>query len=198
MKKIKLGRGINQYKRTYNKECGALLGLIAVFIIMSHGIADYGDEKYVAEVKQEIKKTPTQKESVEDKIRKYFPRSHATIIPIAYAESGMRMESINYNCYYNSKAIYKNGKLLHATSTVVYEQRVKDSYGTFCKKEHRKYAFGVDCFILQSHYPGRKTCPTDVSLDQHLKEMAELSKKRNFAPWVAWQNGSYKKYLASK
>lgn len=180
MKKIKLGRGINQYKRTYNKECGALLGLIAIFVIMSHGIADYGDEKYVVEVKQEIKKTPTQKESVEDKIRKYFPRSHATIIPIAYAESGMNNKAVNYNCFYNKD------------ETIVYETRVKGSHSTFCKKEHRKYAHSVDCFVLQRNYKG-KTCP-NITIDEHLQDVAKLSRVQGLNAWVSYQNGSHLAY----
>jgi hypothetical protein len=148
------------------------------------------DDVYVAEpvatpvVKVEVKELT--KAEIELKIKHYFKKSHATMIPIAYAESGMKMSSINWNCYYNKD------------ETIVYETRVKGSHGAACKKEHRKYAFGVDCFVLQAHYPNRKDCPKDVTIDQHLQEMAELSKKRNFQPWVAWQNGSFKKYLASK
>lgn len=180
MKKIRLGRGVNQYKRTYNKEIGVLLGLIICLLVMSHGVADYGDEKYVAEVKQEVKKTPTQKESIEDKIRKHFPRSHATIIPIAYAESGMNNNAVNYNCYYNKD------------ESVVYKTKVKGSHSTFCKKEHRKYSYSVDCFILQRNYKGQK-CP-NISVDEHLEDVAKLSKVQGLNAWVAYQNKSYLAY----
>ncbi len=100
--KSTLGKKVNQYKTTYYKEIGVLLGLIITFLIMSHGVADYGDEKYVAEPVS----TTTQNNHVgkannmviEDKIKHYFKRSHPTMIAVAYAESGMSNSAINYNC----------------------------------------------------------------------------------------------------
>lgn len=180
MKKIRLGRGVNQHKRTYNKEIGVLLGLTVCLLVMSHGIADYGDEKYVAEVKQEAKKTPTQKESIEDKIKKHFPKSYKTMIPIAHAESRMNNQAVNYNCFYNKD------------KTIVYKERVKGSHSTFCKYEHRKYAHSVDCFILQRNYKGQK-CP-NITIDEHLEDVAKLSKVQGFNAWVSYQNGSHLAY----
>jgi hypothetical protein len=166
------------------------LSIAGCFFVSNYSNRDdtyYADEPkvsvYMEAVVVEATSTP---ESVEDKIKHYFKRSSTTMLAIAHAESGMRMESINWNCYYNKD------------KTIVYETRVKGSHGAACKKEHRKYAFGVDCFLLQAHYPGRKDCPKDVTIDEHLQEMAELSKKRSFQPWVAYNNGSYKKFLASK
>ena len=124
-----------------------------------------------------------QDESVETKIRKYFPRSHVTMIAIAHAESGLKNTAVNWNCYYNDDM------------TEVYTTRVKGSHGAACKKEHRKYAFGIDCFVLQAHYKGLKECPKDVTIDEHLQEMAELSKARGFQPWIAWQRNMHTKYL---
>lgn len=177
MKKIKLGRGVNQHKRTYNKEIGVLLGLIVCFLVMSHGVADYGDEKYVAEV---VKETPTQKESIEDKIKKHFPKSYNTIIPIAHAESRMNNDAKNWNCFYNKD------------KTVVYTERVKGSHSTFCKFEHRKYAHSVDCFVLQRNYKGQH-CP-NITIDEHLEDVAELSRVQGLNAWISYKNGSHLAY----
>lgn len=120
-------------------------------------------------------------ESVETKIRKYFPKSHKTMIAVAYAESGLDHEAMNWNCYY-----YK-GK---ATTTPI-------KWGSkSCNKEDRKLSWSIDCGVLMKNYIGIKTCPK-VSVDEHLQEMAELSKKRGFQPWSAYNNKSYIKYLAS-
>lgn len=116
-------------------------------------------------------------ETIEQKFKRHFPRSYKTMLAIAKAESNLQEKAINWNCYYNDDM------------SIVYETRVKGSHGAACKKEHRKYSFGVDCFILQAHYPGRKSCPKDVTLDQHLEEMAELTKKRSFQPWVTFNRG---------
>ncbi len=119
--------------------------------------------------------------TLEDKIREYFPRSHKTMVAVAYAESGMSMKATGYNCYYNKD------------ETIVYETRVKGSHSTACKKEHRKYSWSVDCFALQKNYPGRKTCPSGITVDMHLREVAELSKVQGLQ---AWSSFNEKKHLA--
>ncbi len=121
--------------------------------------------------------------TLEDKIKEYFPRSWKTMIPIAYAESGMRMNAIGYNCFYNKD------------ETVVYEHRVKGSHSTACKKEHRKLAWSVDCFALQKNYPGRKTCPEGVTVDMHLREVAELSKVQGLKAWSSFNQGKHLAYI---
>jgi hypothetical protein len=146
-------------------------------------LANYGNTEkvYVAEVKEQVFLAPVivqPEETVEEKIKRYFPRSHKTMLAIAKAESGLDNNAVNWNCYYNDEM------------TIVYETRVKGSHSAACKKGHRKYAWSVDCFVLQANYKG-KSCPTDVTIDQHLEEMAELSKKRSFSPWVAWQKGMH-------
>ena len=147
------------------------------------------DDTYVRENEQQVFLTPIvvdhpEDESIETKIRKYFPRSHVTMIAIANAESGMSNGAKNWNCWYD-----KDGKI---SSTYI------KGGGRACKVEDRKYAFGVDCFVLQAHYMGRKDCPKDVSLDQHLQEMAELSKARSFQPWAVYNTGAYRRYLTQK
>lgn len=172
---------------------GRLLGwrvwVIILTIISILVLSHYGnkDNIYVREpdvfMKPVVVDHP-EDESIETKIRKYFPRSHVTMIAIAKAESGLNNNAKNYNCWYTA-----DGKI----STTY----VKNG-GRACKAEDRKYAFGVDCFVLQAHYMGRKDCPKNVSLDQHLKEMAELSKARSFQPWVVYNTGAYLRHLANK
>lgn len=120
-------------------------------------------------------------ESVETKIRKYFPRSHKTMVAVAYAESNLNHDAMNWNCY------YYHGK---ATTTPI------KGGSRSCDKKDRSLSWSIDCGVLMKNYIGKKTCPK-VSVDEHLQEMAELSKKRGFQPWSAFNNGSYKKYLAS-
>lgn len=166
---------INQYKRTYYKEQGAIIGLVMCFVIFAlPGLADAGKEKYVADPVEAAFMVPVvviPEPTVEDKIKEYFPRNWKTMIAIAHAESGMNMEAIGYNCYYNgvSKA---------------------------CKKEDRSKAWSVDCFVLQKNYPGRKTCPEGVTLDMHLRESAELSRVQGLGAWVTYNTGAHQAHLA--
>lgn len=122
--------------------------------------------------------------TTEDKIKEYFPKSYKTMIAIAKAESGLNNNATNWNCWYDF-----NGKI----ST----KYIKNG-GKSCKVKDRKYSFGVDCFILQAHYSGRKTCPEGVTIDMHLREMAELSKSRGFQPWVSFNLKMHEKYLTQK
>lgn len=118
---------------------------------------------------------------IEDKIKHYFPRNWKTMIAIAHAESNMNMDAKGYNCYYNKD------------KTIVYETRVKGSHSAACKKEHRKYAWSVDCFALQRNYIG-KSCPKGVTLDQHLKEVAELSRVQGLSAWSSYNQGKHLAY----
>lgn len=118
-------------------------------------------------------------ESVETKIRKYFPRSHVTMLAIAHAESNLNHEAQNWNCYY-----YK-GK---ATTTPI------KNGSKSCLKEDRHLSWSIDCGVLMKNYIGIKECP-NVPIDEHLQEMAELSKKRHFQPWSAYNNGRYLQWM---
>lgn len=121
-------------------------------------------------------------ESIEEKIKQYFPKSHKTMIAIAHAESGMDMNAKGYNCYYNK------------SETTVYSTRVKGSHSAACKSQHRKFAYSVDCFILQKNYKGQD-CPKNMTVDQHLSEVAKLSKVQGLQAWSAYKNNSYKNYV---
>jgi hypothetical protein len=170
---------INQYKRTYHKEKGALLGLIIIFILFILPMIYQNDT--TVEVIPTVS-VATTSVSFEDKIKQYFPKNYPTMIAIAHAESRMDNNQKNYNCFYN-----KN-------ETIVYQERVKGSHSTSCKKGHERYAWSTDCFLLQKNYKG-KNCPADVTLDDHLKDVSELSKVQGLEAWSAYKNGSYLTYL---
>ena len=123
-----------------------------------------------------------QDESIETKIRKYFPRHGTTMIAIAHAESGMSMKAKGYNCYYS------NGK---ATTTPI------KGGSKACKVEDRGIAWSVDCFALQRNYIG-KECPKGVTADEHLKEVADLSRVQGLDAWTVYRTGAYKRYLAQQ
>lgn len=153
-------------------------------------------KEYVAEVKEEVFMQPvvvTPEPTLEDKIRQHFPNHWADFIQIAHAESSMQPEAVGYNCWYNGKAIYnKDGKLQHATGTVVYPSKVKDSYSTSCKVPHRKYAWSLDCGLMQLNTKA-KECPKE-DLDTHLARAAKLSKEQGKCAWFGYKN--YKKECA--
>lgn len=143
------------------------------------------DEVYVREpdvfMKPIVVDMP-ENESIETKIRKYFPRNATTMVAVAHAESNLNHNAVNWNCYYS-----------HGVATTT---KVKGGSRS-CDKKDRALAWSMDCGVLMKNYIGVKQCPK-VDVDEHLQEMAELSKVRGFQPWVAYTNGSYKKYLANK
>ncbi len=155
---------------------------IAFSIAACFFLAHYGniDNTYVAE--PNVYMSPvvvTPPPTVEDKIRSYFPRSWKTMIAVAHAESGMSMDAKGYNCY------YYRGK---ATTTPI------KGGSKACDVVDRPLAYSVDCFVLQRNYKGQQ-CPEGVTLDQHLKEVSELSKVQGLQAWSAYNNNSYKKHL---
>lgn len=180
-KPFRLGKGVNQYKRTYNKEIGMLIGLLLGLAVMYLASLTEGSETYVQEeviVAVHVKATvPVTKENskkeLENKIKHYFPRSWRDMIPTAYAESGMNHNAQGWNCWYNKD------------KTIVYTEKVKGSHSTSCKKEHRKYSWSIDCGVLMKNHIGIRTCPV-VSVDDHLKEMAALSKVQGKCAWFAY------------
>jgi len=202
---------INQYKRTYYKEQGALIGLIMCFVIFAlPGLSDAGKEEYVAEKAEAAFMVPiivVPEPTVEDKIKEYFPRNWKTMIAIAHAESGVSMDAVGYNCYYTRTVYYdedvKNalGQVIHKKGEVkipshVLDKKAPGSESKSCNKVDRSKAWSVDCFVLQKNYPGRKTCPEGVTLDMHLRESADLSRKQGLGAWVTYNTGAHEKHLA--
>lgn len=174
-----------QYGNRINPLSIAIAILIALMWLLSP--ADYGDEIYKAEQLPITNQTrdisvnnQLTKKEIENKIKQYFPRSHKTMIAVAYAESGLNQEAKGWNCYYNKK------------ETIVYSTKVKGSHSTACKVSHRIYAHSVDCNVLQRNVKGQ-ICPKQT-LDEHLKEVSELSKKQGLKAWSAYNNKSYLTY----
>ena len=158
-----------------------------VLIIWMISEVNHYDDTYVRENEPQVFLAPVivdhpEDESIETKIRKYFPRNGTTMIAIAHAESGMNHNATGYNCY------YKDG--VATTTKIIGGSKA-------CKVEDRHLAWSVDCGVLQKNYVGRKTCPK-VPIDQHLKEVAELSKVQGLGAWVAYQTGAHQKYLTQK
>jgi len=163
------------------------------------------DDVYVAEpvietpvVKVEAKELT--KAEIESKIKHYFPRSYKTMIPIAYAESGLNPNSKNWNCYYTKKVTkkyYPDSETMSIKSyddveLIAHSTRIKGAISMACKPSHRVYAYSVDCNVLQRNVKGQ-VCPNQT-LDEHLKEVAELSKIQHFNAWSAYNNKSYLAY----
>jgi len=124
------------------------------------------------------------KAEIEARIKLHFPRSYVTMIAIAKAESRLSITAKNYNCFYNDDM------------SIVYKTRVKGSHSTSCKKEHRSYSYSVDCNVLQRNIQGQK-CPIQT-LDEHLEDVAKLSRIQGKEAWSAYNAGLHLPYLTQK
>ena len=179
----------NKGQFIHNKWKNWRIWVLSFSILSCVILSNYGNvvKVYVAEVQQQAFLLPVivePEKTIEEKFKRYFPKSHVTMLAIAKAESGLNNEAKNWNCYYNK------------TETVVYETKVKGSHSRSCKKEHRKYAWSVDCGVLQLSVKG-KVCPVE-DIDTHLEKAAELSKVQGKEAWVVYNTGAYKKHLTSK
>lgn len=113
-------------------------------------------------------------ESVETKIRKYFPKHWRDFIQIAHAESQMKVDAVGYNCY------YYHGK---ATTTPI------KGGSKACKKEDRSLAWSLDCGLMQLNTLSKKCPKRDSSeeyLDEHLKVAAQLSREQGKCAWYGY------------
>lgn len=157
-----------------------LVATVLFCLMLSH----YGnvDNTYTREpdvfMKPVIVENP-QDESIETKIRKYFPRNWKTMIAVAHAESQMNPNAVGYNCY------YYHGK---ATTTPI------KGGSKSCKVEDRHLSWSKDCGLLQLNTRA-KVCPKET-IDQHLERAATLSRTQGLEAWQAHNNGTYKVYLA--
>ena len=177
---------MKKYSRSYNygKRINPVsigISLVIAFIWCTSG--EY-DDTYVADHKEDnvfmkpVVVENIQDESVETKIRKYFPKNADVMVAIAKAESGMNMNAKGYNCYY-SKGVATTTKIVGGSKA--------------CLVKDRSLAWSVDCYILQDNRgKGSKDCPS-ITVDEHLAKMAALSKICGLDCWWAYKD---KKHLA--
>lgn len=178
-----------QKKYSHSRQYGKRVNLLSISIALLIGTIfyiipnDYGTEIYAQpnDIQlKEVVETRLTKADIENKIKFYFPRSWPTMIPIAYAESGLNINAKGYNCYYNQD------------KTIVYATRVKGSHSTACKPSHRSFAYSVDCNVLQRNVKGQ-VCPKKT-LDEHLKEVADLSRVQGLQAWSSFNQGKHLAY----
>ena len=173
--KYKHGKRLNMY---------TLIFSTAIFCIWLMSENNHYDNTYVREPDVYMKPVVVENiedESVETKIRRYFPKSHKTIIAIAKAESHMNPNAVGFNCfYYQGKA---------TTTKIIGGSKA-------CNVEDRHLAWSRDCGILQINTTA-KMCPKET-IDQHLQRGAQLSREQGLNAWVTHWNGDYQKHLANK
>lgn len=191
-----MSRKINQYKTTYHKEYGAFIAVVYITIMFfatswkewhEDSIYIRSEEPLaivIAPITNEAPMATDSKSNIEQKIRETFPNHADIMVAVAKAESRLTTTAKGYNCYYNKD------------ETIVYTSKVKGSHSTSCKVTQRQYAWSVDCFVLQRNYIG-KECP-DITLEQHLQEVQDLSRKQGLQAWASYNSGYYKRFLTQK
>lgn len=112
--------------------------------------------------------------SPEALIRKYFPEDPETMLAIAKAESRMKADNQNWNCYYS------------ADESVVYETKVPGSHSTSCKPEHRKFAWSVDCGIFQINMPGKVCDPKLFNIEENSKVARKILDTQGLSAWMTY------------
>lgn len=189
----------------HNKFTNWRIWVLSSTLLFCLTAANYGnqDRTYVADKPQvEAFLVPvivTPPPTIEDKIKEYFPRSWPKMLAIAKEESGLDHSQKNWNCFY--EGYWGKNKEGHyvgiVTNPQVLTKQTEGVISTWCrKKEDRKVAWSIDCGVLMQNYRGRTTCP-EVSVDKHLSDMAELSKKCGLKCWSSYTNKTYLKHLAS-
>lgn len=140
------------------------------------------------------------KEQMEAKVKKYFPNSWKDVLVIVEAEGGWSMEKQNWNCYYKGEwKSYKRadghmGYKPVVTDWTPLSEKGKGVMSTSCRKQDRSFAFSTDCFLLQKNYMGRKECPKDVTIDEHLQEVATMTKSRGLTIFSSVWTNNYLTY----
>lgn len=137
-------------------------------------------EVQVVTKEQPVAHNPSKKE-IAQLILQNFPKNGEVMVAIALAESNLQVNAQGFNCF------YKKG--------VLYKERVKGAVSRHCDKGDEVYAWSTDCFPLQRNYVGTTKCP-DVPIEQHIKEVAELSRVCDLNCWSAYNNGSWKSKLS--
>ena len=169
------------HSREYGHRINPLSVSIAFVIALIWLVSEqnYYEDTYVAEkpTKPVVVKV-AHIETMEEKIKRYFPRNGNTMIAVAHAESRMNMKAKGYNCYYYD-GVATTTKIIGGSKA--------------CKVQDRAKAHSVDCFVLQKNYKG-KECPKGMTVEKHLKEVSELSKVQGKEAWSSYNNKTYKKY----
>ncbi len=155
-----------------------ILALIAFSLAQTNNLRLKLNE--VEDIKQQLEEVKKQQEKymsmspIDKALAKHFSTEDARIAKaILTHESRLNPNAKNYNCYYNNKS-------------------------TFCKKGDEHLAWSVDCGIAQLNYHG-SVCPSYTqSIDKSIEKMADMYEKRGWSPWVSFQSGAYKQYLAYK
>ena len=113
---------------------------------------------------------PPKIKTQEDYIKEIFGAKANIATAVLKHESGMKLDAVNYNCYYGKRS-------------------------TFCKKEDRVKAWSVDCGIAQVNVKG-KVCPKHLfTLEGNMKAVEKIYKEQGLEAWVSYKNGKYKQFM---
>lgn len=170
MKQLRNANGQYSYKpnNIFTWRVAVLSGVVLWCAVMGSHVNDDNTYQREPEVFMKPVVVENKQETIETKIRHYFPKSWKTMIAVAHAESQMNPNAVGYNCIYNgvSKA---------------------------CKPEDRHKAWSLDCGLLQLNTKA-KQCPNET-IDEHLKRASELSRVQGLEAWVAYNTKAHTKYL---
>jgi hypothetical protein len=175
----------NKKRRQQAKLNGAMFAI--TFIAFISGLvycSQFKNEVYVRETQIITQATTTphtpSKEEIIALVVKHFPRSHKEMLVILKEENAkLDPQAKNWNCYYEGywKKVDSGYKAI-VTNPKVLQNEGKGIISTWCRKvEDRQKAHSIDCFLLQRQYKGRTSCPTDVPLEEHIEEVATMTKQ---------------------
>lgn len=99
---------------------------------------------------------------IEKQIKEEFGSSGETMFAIAKAESRLRVNAQNWNCYYNG-------------------------ISTSCKPQDRQKAWSVDCGIFQINSIS-KECPNELlAVDKNIEIAKKILKTQGFNAWYTYR-----------
>lgn len=108
--------------------------------------------------------------TLEQHIQQIFGSKAKVALAVLKHESGLKLNSINYNCRYNGRS-------------------------TFCKKGDEYKAWSVDCGVAQINTKGQ-ICPKELlTLEGNMKALEKIYKEQGLNAFVSYKTGAYKKYL---
>lgn len=109
-------------------------------------------------------------ETVESHVNRIFGKDAKVALAVLKHESGLKLDAINWNCYYYGKS-------------------------KPCRKEDRHLAWSVDCGIGQTNVRA-KACPSELlTLEGNMKKVEKIYKSQGLNAWVSYTSGAYKKFL---